>query len=318
MFDVACIGILVADVIAKTVDKIPERGRLGLIDGIRLYGGGCAMSAAIDLSKLGTKTAIIGKIGDDGFGKFLHSELSHYGVDTQGLMIDKNVDTSASVVLVDSGGERTFLHCPGANGAFTDEDVDLTVIENSKIVFIAGTMLMPSFDGEPCARILKKAKEMGKVTVLDTAWDDKERWMKVLESCMSYIDYFIPSIEEAMQLSGESEPYKIADCFFEKGVRTVVIKLGKDGCFVRESRADDGYEVPTYTHIKVLDTTGAGDSFCAGFLYGLSHDMSIKESVKLANAVGTHCVMAMGATSGIKSFEEIKAFMESEEKRNDK
>ncbi len=314
MFDVVCIGILVADVIVKPVNKIPEAGKLGLIDAVTLCSGGCAMSAAVDMAKIGAAPALIGKIGEDGFGAFLSAELSHYGVDITGLIVDKAAHTSASAVLVDGSGERTFLHSPGANGELTDTDVDFGIIEKSKIVFIAGTMLMPSFDGAPCSRVLKRAKEMGKITVLDTAWDDQGRWMEVLEPSMPYLDYFIPSIEEATQLSGESEPGKIAACFFEKGVGTVVIKLGKNGCFVQENKTAEGYYVPTYSHIKAVDTTGAGDSFCAGFLYGLSQSMSILDCAKFANAVGTHCVMAVGATTGIKSYREIRGFMDEVEK----
>jgi sugar/nucleoside kinase (ribokinase family) len=310
MFDIACVGILVADAITKTVDKMPEKGKLGLVDSLELYSGGCAMNASIDLAKLGANVALIGMIGNDGFGTFLKSELNNYGINTEGLVINKATNTSASVVLVDSSGERTFLHYIGANGVFSEQDINYRIIENSKIVFIAGSMLMPSFDGEGCALTLKKAKDMGKITVLDTAWDDKGRWMQVLEPCMEYLDYFVPSIEEAEQLSGEKEPEKIAKVFFNKGVKTVVIKLGKDGCYMQENAEAEGVYIPTYSHIKPVDTTGAGDSFCAGFLYGLSNGMTILESCKLANAVGTHCIMATGATTGIKSYDEIAKFME--------
>jgi sugar/nucleoside kinase (ribokinase family) len=213
-----------------------------------------------------------------------------------------------SVVLVDSGGERSFLHCLGANSEFTDKDVDFGIIEKSKIVFIAGTMLMPSFDGEPCARVLKKAKEMGKYTALDTAWDSKGRWMKVLEPCMKYIDLFMPSYEEAVQLSSKEDAEDIADVFLSMGVKTAVIKLGKDGCFIKDSGGEK-YKIPTYTDIKPVDTTGAGDSFAAGFLTGITEGWSLYECGKFANAVGTHCIMAVGASTGIKSMEEIKAFM---------
>ncbi len=218
MYDVTCVGILVADVICKPVDTIAERGKLGFIDSVKLFNGGCAMSAAIDLSILGSKTAIIGKLGDDGFGAYLKDVLDKHSVNTDGLVMQKDVDTSASVVLVDSGGERTFLHCKGANDEFSDADVNFDIISNSKIVFVAGSMLMSKFDGEPCARVLKKAKEMGKITALDTAWDDSGRWMRVLAPALKYVDYFIPSVEEARELSGEIQPSKIADVFFDNGV----------------------------------------------------------------------------------------------------
>ncbi len=311
MYDVACIGIFVADCIAKTVKEIPEAGKLGLIDSLKLYTGGCATNAGLDMKKLGADIALLGMVGNDGFGSFLKSEIEKYGIPTEGIKVSDDYSTSASVVLVDESGERTFLHSLGVNGKFTDTDVNFDVIENSKVVFVAGTMLMPEFDGEPCARVLKKCKEMGKITVLDSAWDDTGRWMDVLRPCMPYIDYFIPSIEEArMFAEGREELSDIADYFFDLGVKHVAIKVGKKGCYVRETKDSEGILLPTYTGIKRVDTTGAGDSFCAGFLYGLTHDMDMVESAKFANAVATHCVMEVGASTGIRPYAEIKKFMD--------
>ena len=314
MYDVACIGILVADCIAKTVDELPEAGKLKKIDSLKLYSGGCAMNAAVDMQKIGANVALLGMVGNDGFGSFLISELKNNGISADGIKLSDEYSSSASVVVVDSSGERSFLHCTGANAKFTDADIDFEVIKDSKIVFVAGTMLMDSFDGEPCARVLKKCKEMGKITVLDSAWDDTGRWIEILEPCMPYIDYFIPSIEEAEQFAGgKTDLNEIADVFFDYGVSHVAIKVGKKGCFVKETKDSEGKLFPTYTNVKRVDTTGAGDSWCSGFLYGLSHDMSIEESAKFANAVGTHCIMAVGASTGIKPYAEIKKFMEENE-----
>lgn len=314
MYDVACIGILVADCIAKTVDELPEAGKLKKIDSIKLYSGGCAMNAAVDMQKIGANVALLGMVGNDGFGSFLIGELKRNGISTDGIKISDDYSSSASVVVVDSSGERSFLHSTGANAKFTDTDIDFDVIKDSKIVFVAGTMLMETFDGEPCARVLKKCKEMGKITVLDSAWDDSGRWMDILKPCMPYIDYFIPSIEEAEQFAGgKTDLNEIADVFFDYGVKHVAIKAGKKGCFVKESKDSEGKLFPTYMNVKRVDTTGAGDSWCSGFLYGLSHGMTMEESAKFANAVGTHCIMAVGASTGIKSYEEIKKFMEENE-----
>lgn len=308
-YDVACIGILVADIIAKPVDKIPGPGLLERIDGIETFTGGCAMSAGIDMAKIGLNTAVLGKIGDDSFGAFLRDSLKDYGVCVDGLAVDKKVQTSASVVLSASSGERSFLHCVGANGTFCLDDINWDVIADSKIVFVAGTMLMDSFDGKPCAEFLKKCKEMGKITVLDTAWDSKGRWMSVLEPCMKYIDVFLPSIDEAAALAGKTELDDIADVFFDYGVKQVAIKNGKHGCYLRENKDAAPVLLETYRSAPVVDTTGAGDSFCAGFITGLAKGMSFTECGAFANAVGTFCVGAKGATTGIKDFDTICKFM---------
>jgi len=309
MYDVACIGILVADVIAKPVNSIPKKGLLGLIDGISLHSGGCAMSAAIDMSKIGLNIAFLGKVGNDSFGEFLKESLIQNNVNVEGLAVDPINQTSASVVLSDNMGERTFLHCIGANGTFSKEDINWDVIEKSKVVFVAGTMLMDTFDGEHCAIVLEKCKEMGKTTVLDTAWDSKGRWMDVLEECMPYIDIFLPSIDEAIELSGKTKPKEIADVFFEKGVKQVVIKLGNKGCYLRESKTSKEVIIQPYK-VNAVDTTGAGDSFCAGFITGIVKEMPFEKCGQFANAVGAHCVSAMGATTGIKPLSDILTFME--------
>jgi len=310
MFDAVCIGILVADAIAKPVDGIPERGRLSLVDKIELYTGGCAMNAAIDMAKIGLSATVIGKIGDDGFGSFMTGALKKENVDISGLVISKESSTSASVVLSDSGGERTFLHCLGANAEFTDDDIDMDIIAKTDIVFVAGSMLMTAFDGQPCARFLKRCKALGKYTILDTAWDSKDRWMSVLKPCMSYLDVFMPSYEEAVRLSGGlTDPEAIADSFIALGVKTAIIKLGKDGCFIKDSDSGIKRMLPTYSEIKPVDTTGAGDAFCAGFITGLAKGFTLVECCEFANAVGTFCVMDIGASTGIRSFDEIKEFM---------
>ena len=311
MIDVACVGILVADVIAKPVDNIPGKGLLGLIDEISLHNGGCAMSASIAMSKIGLKTAVLGKVGNDIFGEYLKNVLIENKVNTDGLAVDFNNQTSASIVLSDNTGERTFLHCIGANGSFGKDDINWEVIKDSKIVFIAGTMLMDTFDGEHCEYVLKHCKETGKTTVLDTAWDSKGRWMDILGRCMPYIDVFLPSFEEAVELSGERDYNKITDVFFDCGVKQTAIKLGREGCYLRENKNSEGVLIPAYS-VKAVDTTGAGDSFCAGFITGLVKGMSFIDCGRFANATGAFCVTKTGATSGLKPFEEIMDFIEKQ------
>ena len=313
MKKVACVGILVADVMTSPVDSIPEKGLLSHVNAIELYAGGNAMTASVNMRKMGVESAIIGKVGEDMFGTVLEQRMQEYGVNTKGLKRDKNTQSSASVVLSSSDGERTFLHCVGTNATFSIDDIDWDIIAESDYVFVTGTFLMDTFDGQQTAEFLKKCKEMGKTTLLDVCWDAKGRWASVPDDSMPYIDIFMPSIDEAVKLSGETEPEKIADVFFSKGVKKVVIKLGKKGAYLREEKDAKSVIIPTYSKIKAVDTTGAGDSFCSGFITGLVKGLSFEECGLFANAVGTHCVMAKGATTGIKSYEEIRKFMEEYE-----
>ncbi len=310
MYDITCVGILVADVIAKPVEGLPERGLLSLVDTLELYSGGNAMTASINCAKLGLKTAVIGKIGMDSFGGFLTKVLNENQVNCQGLKVDAQVQTSASVALIGKDGERSFLHCTGANAVFSIEDMDWELVKNSKMVFVTGTFLLDRFDGQQTRDFLRTCKELGKITALDVCWDSRGRWGTLLEEVYPYIDLFLPSIEEAEKLSGESEVAKMAEVFFLKGVKQVVIKCGKDGCYACEKPDEPGRFSLAYQNIKVVDTTGAGDSFCSGFLAAYARGQNFFDCARFANAVGAHCVMAGGATSGIKSYEEIIQFME--------
>ena len=124
MKDVVSIGILVADVISKPVKSLPDKGKLMPIDSITLHSGGCALSSAVDMSIIGLDTAVVGKIGDDGFGSYLKNVLKDAGVETKGLAVGIGSNTSASVVVVGDDSERSFIHCFGANGEFSYEDID--------------------------------------------------------------------------------------------------------------------------------------------------------------------------------------------------
>ena len=308
MADVTCLGILVADLVGRPVDTYPERGKLVLVEELGLHSGGCAANTGVDLAKIGISTGIIGKVGSDGLGDFMVKTLKSHGLDTRGVVRDHNIGTSGTMVVVHSDGERSFIHYLGANAALTEEDVDWNVVKDTKILHVAGSFLMPAIDGEPTARVLKKAQSMGIITTLDTAWDSKGRWMSVLKPCLAHVDYALPSIEEARLITGKQDPADVAAALMDHGVKIVGLKMGEEGCYIRTK--DDEIRIPRY-EVKAVDANGAGDSFVAGFLTGVHYDWDLERTGRFANAVGACCVMALGATTGIRSLEETLAFIES-------
>ncbi len=308
MKKIACVGILVADVIVESVTKYPEKGLLEPVNSITMHNGGNAMTAAINLKKLGVVSNMVGMVGDDMFGEYLRGRLESEGINTKGLKADKTVQTSASVLMIDTTGERSFFHCVGANAAFSIDDIDMSVIEESDVVFVTGSFLMNTFDGEQTMNFLKKCKELGKTTFLDVCYDASGRWGELLNMSMPYIDVFMPSIDEAVEIAKKTDLNEIADVFFDNGVGSVVIKVGSKGCYIRKTKEEQGKMIPACTGVKAVDTTGAGDSFCSGFLASYARGKSFEECAKFANATGAHCVMEKGATSGIKSYDEILEF----------
>ena len=305
MSQVCCLGILVADVVGKTIESFPPKGTLAAVERIELHVGGCAANTGLALAKLGIETSLLGKIGDDGFGQFLVGTLERYGVNTRGLIRDAVEATSATMVAVDGVGERTFLHCPGANAVFTAADVFWPEIEAAPILHVAGPFLMPRYMGADNAAVLKQAKALGKTTTLDTVWDTTGRWMSVLAPCLPYLDYLLPSWEEARLLTGRETPEDIAQVFLDGGVGIVGLKLGAAGAYLRTAAGDE-LRVPPF-FVEAVDALGAGDCWAAGFLCGLTCGWDLEKTARFANAAGACAVQSLGATTGLRSFEATYA-----------
>ncbi|MCG2769833.1 MAG: carbohydrate kinase family protein, partial [Anaerolineae bacterium] len=183
---VVCLGILVADVVGRPLKALPDRGRLVLVDEMSLHTGGCAINTATALARLDVPVEVTGRIGPDAFGDFLLSELHSRGIGVGSVSRDPEIGTSVTMVMVDTDGERRFVHCIGANARLTLEDVDWGVIERASIVHVAGALVLPGMDGEPTAELLGRARSMGVTTFLDTVWDDTGQWMRLLEPCLPY------------------------------------------------------------------------------------------------------------------------------------
>ena len=305
---IVCLGILVADVVGRPLRSIPEPGRLVLVDEMQLHTGGCAVNSASALALLGIPAEVVGKVGDDPFGDFLIKSMQERGIDTQGVLRDHLAGTASTMVLVDPDGERRFIHYLGANARLSLEDVDLEQVRSAAILHIAGSLVLPRFDGGPTAWLLQEARKAGLVTALDTVWDATGGWMRVLQPCLPHLDYFVPSLPEALALTGRQDPDGAAQALLDEGVDTVAIKMGAEGCLVA-TRQGESYRLPAF-QVEVVDATGAGDAFAAGFLAGVWYGWSLERTARFANAVGALCVTGLGASGGVRTLPETLEFME--------
>jgi sugar/nucleoside kinase (ribokinase family) len=306
MPDVTTVGVLVADVIVHPVDEWPQRGRLTLVDGIELRSGGLAHTTGVTLAKLGVSTAVLGRVGDDPFGEFLLNVLREHGIEAH-VLRSPNVSTSATVVVVARNGERSFLHLVGANGTLTDEDVGDALLMRTKLLHLGGYFILPELDGPRAAALLSRARRIGCGTSLDTAWDARGRWMAALAPCLPHLDILFGNREELAHVAGSEDPARIAERLRTEGAGTVAVKLGEKGAYV------DGREWRGYVRafgVDVVDTTGAGDAFCGGFLAGHLKGWDLETTTRFANAVGAMCVTAVGGATGVRSMEETARFME--------
>jgi sugar/nucleoside kinase (ribokinase family) len=305
--EVVVVGNFVADLIAKPITRMPEPGKLELVEQLEMHSGGCAVNTGSALGRLGVQVGVVGKIGQDVFGDFLLSQLAANHVDTGYVRRTSQVMTSMTWVMVNPAGERSFFHHIGANNLFRLEDVDPRAFQGAKIMHVAGELAMPAFDGEPTAQALKLAKEAGCFTSMDTSYDGLGRWLGALEPCFPYTDLFMPSLEEARHITGKDTPEQIADFLLQYPLQMVCLKLGEQGCYIRTRRSE--VRVPAF-QTPVLDTTGAGDSFAGGFLVGILRGWSLEVTGRFANAVGAQSVSAVGASTGIGGYQHTLEFMD--------
>lgn len=310
MSDIINVGICCVDAIAQTIDSYPPPGGLRLFDKLTLTTGGNAVNCSIALGKMGIACEAVIKVGNDALGEFVVRELIKYGVGIQGVIHTSGVHTPFSFACVMPGGQRSFFHTQGANGVLSFDDIDLSLVRSAKYCFVTGTMVMTTFDGQQTARLLGEARKAGVKTLLDTVYLDsapKELWHANIHPSLPLLDYFIPSQPEARAITGLDEPSDMAKSLQDRGCKNVVVKLDEKGALCRDA---SGVETmaPAYCVEKVVDTTGAGDSWCAGFLAGLNMGLSMPEAAQFGNATAAHCIQAPGASTGIVPLEQIRAY----------
>ncbi len=305
--DVLCVGLLAADILVKPVDRVDFDGNTKRADEIDLKNGGDCLNVALALRRLGASVGFAGLIGDDQLGEYLQTVISAAGIDARGLRRTKKGRTSSCLVLINSSGERTFFYYGGASDLFSLSDVDMSQLDGTSVVHVGGTYSLPQFDGEGAAKLFSEARSRAVLTSMDVTWDTTGQWLSVIEPCLPHLSLFMPSIGEAKHIAGSEVPEDIAEFIQEKGVRTAVIKLGQRGCYVKHG-AEPGFFTAAF-RTRVVDTTGAGDSFVAGFLTGVLKGWDMRTCAAFACAVAAMNIRAVGATAGIPTFEEARAFM---------
>jgi sugar/nucleoside kinase (ribokinase family) len=315
--EVACAGIVVADCVARPVQRQPQLGQLELVKTIGLYSGGSAANTGYGLARLGAQVALIGRIGKDGFGDFLAAEAARVGCDSSLLQRDAVTGTSASLVTVTPDGERTFLHAIGANANLQPADIPLHSLQarGTKVLHLAGFFILPGMEGahgEPSRDLFAHASSLGMLTSLDCVWDATGRWGHLIGDVLPQTDFFCPSIHEARNIAGlppEATPKTIAQRLFDMGVRQVVaLKMGAEGSWVMAKNGEH-HHVPAPS-VEAVDGTGAGDAFIAGFLAAHLRGLGLLESARYGNAAGALCVGAVGATAGVTSWQAASDLVE--------
>lgn len=308
---ILCVGMMVCDVLISPVPQdVLSRDSVSISKPVTACGGD-ALNVAVGLAKLGMDTAIVGRLAEDASGAFIRSACAAVGLDTSGVVIDRECATATTYALIDESGERHFLTDKAIFSRLVNEDVTDAQLQWADIVYFGSAMALPAMNDGGLARLFRRAKAMGKTTIMDAAIDDTlvcDDWLQALAPALQYTDIFFPSIDEARLITGKENPEEIAECFRPFGMKALGIKLGSKGCYVTDF--ETASRIPAVSGLTVVDTTGAGDSFVAGFICALAKGWSIPKSAAFANTVGAQSVTRIGGTSGIPSFREALAYYE--------
>ena len=278
--DVVAVGNIVVDYPVGPLAGLPAWGTLAEVPGrIEPRVGGNGAIFAVAASRLGLSCALMGDVGRDLPGDWVLERLRNEGVDTSSVRRGAR-GTSATVALVRQDGERAFLHYPGSNASL--KAADLRRIPRCRWFHFSAMFLLPSLRPKTIGRALETARRAGAVTSLDVAWDPSGGWD--VGDCLSGADYFMPNIDEAAAITGKNDVVKAARELARRGARNVVIKLGPRGSLVLGEGLEP-FLAPGFK-VEATDTTGAGDTFDAAFIYATLHGMEPRRAAYLANAAG--------------------------------
>ncbi|HLY47803.1 MAG TPA: sugar kinase [Solirubrobacteraceae bacterium] len=302
---VASVGTYIVDVLGRPVSELPRGQVSSLLDEIRITVAGTAGGTSVDLVRLGATVIALGAVGRDNVGDFLISTLRSEGVDPSYLVRKDGVQTSATMLPIHPDGSRPAWHVPGANSAFTLEDIEWDALGSCDAVHLGGLTALPGIDGRPAGQLLAYAREHGALTTADFLGVRGDAVAEQLAQCLPHVDIFMPNEGEAMAATGEADATAAAEALRSLGASCVIVKQGPEGCLILD---DDGARsLPTHG-VPVVDTTGCGDAFCAGVIVARCAGWSIDEAARLGCATGTLNVRGLGSDAGARDVEEALAF----------
>lgn len=302
--DITIIGAAIIDILAGPVNEDVFKTGSQPMQTTKMSFGGDALNESVALSRMGKNVQLVTKVGDDDAGKSVIDYIKSNGLSDESVMIEEGLTTGMNIVLIDNKGERYFLTNPeGSLRKLSEADIMPYIEESADIVCFASIFVSPLMDIDAMERVFKKIKENpNRVLAADMTKAKKGETLKDLEKIFPYVDYIFPNHEEIALITGETDPYVNAKLLVEAGVYCAVVKNGENGCIIQTK--EKTYKVPAYKKSKVIDTTGAGDCFAAGFLYGLSSGYTLEECGYFACATASCAIEKVGATEGVTSVEE--------------
>ncbi|MBQ7916560.1 MAG: helix-turn-helix domain-containing protein [Firmicutes bacterium] len=328
-------GNILCDIV-KTIDCYPEKGMLANISEIQQAVGGCAPNTAIDLAQIDPNlpVSVVGRIGNDEYGRFVVSQLSRHGIDGGRIAISNHLPTSFSDVMSLPSGERTFFHARGSNAEFSPEDVDLARL-NCVILHIGYILLLDAFDredpeyGTVMARFLRDVQERGIKTSIDVVSDSTADFKSKVVPALKYCNYVIVNEIESCSITGLSPRHEDGTLHVENiretmefmaqaGVEDKVIVHSKEAGFCLDVATGEFTMVPSLKipSREIKGSVGAGDAFCAGCLYGIYHNYDAVHLLEFAAGAAASSLFAENSTDGMLNKIEIEKLNQRYERRS--
>lgn len=311
-FDYTSLGFYTFDVLARPADSLPAGGETFFVDDMTLAVSGAAGSAAIVAAKYQFEVQAVGGVGNDLMGPWVLQRLQEYGVDILSMEVVEGRSTSSSMVAASDTGERSVLHRRGATANFLVRDDQIDRVTDTKILHIGGVGLMSAMDQGRTLEVMKAAKQRGCITTLDVFASSREDF-SLIEPLLPYTDYFLPSKEEAIALTGSQNVDEVCDILLKKGAKAVVLTLGAGGAMYRDKRGH-GFKSTAFD-VDVVCSCGCGDCFNAGFATGLLLGLEPESCVDMAQATSAQNAMGLGSQAVVSSLEETVKFMKVVEKK---
>jgi sugar/nucleoside kinase (ribokinase family) len=293
--DAVIFGNVTLDIICYPVNDVPRHESISF-DDVTISPGGCASNTAIGLAALGVPTTIVARTGNDEAAEMLFNYWERVGLDHRFVQRVRGNATGTSIGLVDDNFQPRFVHSPGTNSSLSAELIDPPEYAAMEVkhFHIAGFFVLPNLFNQ-LAEKLAEIRNFGITTSLDVVFNvrmDDPKLQKTLWEVLPHLDYFTANAYEVFRLTGEEDYKKAADVLLTRGAHNIIIKLGERGCYILS---------PTFSGIipgivvEVVDTTGAGDAFTAGFISALVSGREIDDACRMGNQAGAKICTKLGA-----------------------
>lgn len=296
-------GELNVDLILQNYHSFPALGQEVLVDDVSLTLGSSSAICAAGLAKLGNRVVFIGKLGCDSWGDLCLDSLLRLNVDCSRVIRDQNIKTGITVSIT-SARDRAMVTYLGSIAELRAAEIDDELLATCRHLHISAFFLQNALRPD-LKSLLARAHRVGLTTSLDTGFDPEEKWAGDLLDVLKEVDVFLPNEVELNSITGLQDPASALRAL-QNGRTLIIAKLGAAGCM-----AIDGERLVSIPALKVnpIDTTGAGDSFNAGFLHAWLRGEPLEDAMRFAAACGALSTLALGGTAGQADEEHARAFM---------